>query len=74
MTCSTILVNLEAGRSNAHLLAVAGQLAERFHACVIGTTACAPIQLTYGDSYGYAYGDVVEQDSKDIDRDQRRRG
>ena len=67
MAYRTILVNLEAGRSNKHLLAVAQQVAERFQAEVIGSTACAPIQMLYGD--GYAYGDIFEQDSKEIERE-----
>lgn len=71
VTYSTILVNIEAGRSNAHLLAVAGQVAERFQAGVIGSTACSPIQMAYGDSGGdgYAWGDIIDQDSKDMERE-----
>lgn len=65
MTYRTILVNLEAGRSNTHLLDAAKQVAERFQATVIGSTACAPIQLLYGD--GQAYGDIFEQDNKEIE-------
>ncbi len=64
MTYTTILVNLEAGRSNAHLLQAASVVAERFQARVIGSTACTPLQLVYGD--GYAYGDILEQDSQEI--------
>jgi nucleotide-binding universal stress UspA family protein len=68
---STILVNLEAGRSNAHLLAAAGQVADRFQAGVIGSTACSPIQLANGSSTGdgYAWGDIIDQDSKEIERE-----
>jgi len=65
VTYRTILVNLEAGRSNTHLLDAAKQVAERFQATVIGSTACAPIQLLYGD--GQAYGDIFEQDNKEIE-------
>jgi len=67
MAYKTILVNLEAGRSNAHLLAVAQQVAERFQAGVIGSTACNPIQMLYGD--GYVYADIFEQDRKEIERE-----
>jgi len=67
VTYATILVNLEAGRSNAHLLNVAMQIAERFQAGVIGSTACSPIQMVYGD--GYAYGDILEEDSKEIEHE-----
>ena len=66
MTYKTILVNLEAGRPDTHLLAVARQVAERFESRVIGSTACSPIQMLCGD--GYAYGDIFEQDSKEIER------
>jgi nucleotide-binding universal stress UspA family protein len=64
MTYTTILVNLEAGRSNKQLLQVAGDVAERFAAGIIGSTACTPIQMLYGDCY--AYGEVFDQDSKEI--------
>jgi len=67
MTYKTILMNLEAGRSNVHLLVVAKQVADLFQAAVIGSTACTPIQMLYGD--GYAYGDIFEQDSKEIERE-----
>jgi hypothetical protein len=64
VTYATILVNLEAGRSNTYLLEAANAVAERFQAVVIGSTACMPLQVPYGD--GYAYGDVFEQDNKEI--------
>ena len=67
MSYSTILVNLEAGRANTHLLAVARHVSERFNAGVIGSTACMPIEVMYAD--GYAFGDVYEQDSKEIERE-----
>jgi nucleotide-binding universal stress UspA family protein len=57
-------VNLEAGRSNKHLLEAANDVADRFQAAVIGSAACAPIQMLYAE--GYAYGDVLEQDQKEI--------
>lgn len=65
MTYATILVNLEAGRSNKHLLQAATEVAERFQAAVIGTTACAPLQIFYGDG-GYVSGEFFEQDKKQI--------
>ncbi len=67
MTYSTLLVNLEAGRPNTHLLHTAREVAERFQSGIIGIAACQPLQMLYGD--GYAYGDVLEQDGKDIARD-----
>ena len=69
MTYATLLVNLEAGRSNAHLLEVAGDLAERFQSGVIGMTACQPIQLVAAE--GYAYGDIFDQDSQEIEKETR---
>ena len=43
--CPTLLVNLEPGRSNAALLQVAGSLAERLDAGVIGVAARQPAQF-----------------------------
>jgi nucleotide-binding universal stress UspA family protein len=67
MTYATLLVNLESGQSNSHLLQVAAQLAARFQARVIGITACMPIKLLYGD--GYIDGVVFEQDRQEIDQE-----
>lgn len=67
MTYKTILVNLEAGRSNDHLLQVARQVAERFEAGVIGIAACKPIQTICEDCH--AYGEMFDQDRKDIQRE-----
>ena len=40
MTYATVMVNLQLGRSNANLVQVAGDLAERFGSGVIGIAAC----------------------------------
>ena len=45
----SLLVHLELGRSNEHLLQVAGALSERFDARVTGVAACAPPMMIYGD-------------------------
>ncbi len=45
MASSTLLVNLETGGSNAGLLQVAGGLADRLGAAVIGVAARQPMQL-----------------------------
>ncbi len=45
----SLLVHLELGRSNEHLLQVAGELSERFGARVMGVAACAPPMMVYGD-------------------------
>jgi nucleotide-binding universal stress UspA family protein len=67
MTYATILVNLEAGRPNAHVLDVAGTIAERFQAGVIGSTACATLQVFAGD--GYIDGEIFEADRNEIARE-----
>ena len=64
MTYSTILVSLEAGRSNKHVLQAANDVADRFEASIIGSAACTPIQPVYAD--GYAYAEVFDQDNKEI--------
>jgi nucleotide-binding universal stress UspA family protein len=63
----TLMVNLELGKTNAGLLAIAGDLAERFHAHVIGIAACQPMQFVYG--MGYVSGDYFEQDLADLKKD-----
>jgi hypothetical protein len=61
---STLMVHLELGKPNAGLLAVAGDLAERFHAHVIGIAACQPMQFVYG--MGYVSADFFERDMADL--------
>ena len=67
MTYGTLMVHLELGRSNAGLLQIAGDLAERFHASVIGIAACQPMQIVYGD--GFISGDIYEQDRQQLDKE-----
>lgn len=67
MSFPTLLAHLELGRSNAELLAVTGDLAERFGAAVIGVAACQPVQMLYGD--GFLAGEVIEQDRADIGKE-----
>lgn len=64
MTYSTILVNLEAGCSNKHLLEAANDVADRFQAAVVGSAACMSVQMFYADAY--SVGDIFEQDRKEI--------
>jgi nucleotide-binding universal stress UspA family protein len=45
----SLLVHVELGRSNKHLLEIAGELLERFDARIIGVAACAPPVMIYGD-------------------------
>ncbi len=61
VTYSTLMVHLELGRPNAGLLQIAGDLAQRFQAGVIGIVACQPMLLVYSDGT-YVSGDVFEQD------------
>ncbi len=67
MAYATLLVNLEAGRSNRHLLEAAADVAERFGAGVTGVAACQPMQMVYGD--GYAFADMLERDRQEIARE-----
>ena len=67
MTYSTLMVHLELGESNAGLLQIAGDLAERFQAAVIGIATCQPLQLALSD--GYVTGEVLRQDVEEIERE-----
>ncbi len=67
MTYSTLMVHLALGQSNAGLLAIAGGLASRFRAHVIGIAACQPMQFVYG--MGYVSADFFERDLADIKKD-----
>ena len=49
MGYKSLLVHLELGRSNGHLLQIVGELSDRFDARVIGVAACAPPVMIYGD-------------------------
>jgi nucleotide-binding universal stress UspA family protein len=64
MSYATLMVHLELGRSNAGLLQIAVDLAERFQAKVIGIAARQPLQMVYGD--GYVSGDLFERDREEI--------
>jgi nucleotide-binding universal stress UspA family protein len=67
MTYATLMVHLELGRSNTGLLQITGDLAERFHAGVIGIVACQPMQYVYGETY--ISGDLVDQDRMEIEKE-----
>ena len=72
MTYATLMVHLEFGGSNAGLLHIAADLAERCHASVIGIGVCQPLQpvsSNMGD--WYISGDVVEFDREEIDREDK---
>jgi nucleotide-binding universal stress UspA family protein len=60
------MVHLEPGHSNADLLKVTGDLAERFDARVIGIVACREMQFVYGD--GYIPADLIDQDRGQLEK------
>jgi nucleotide-binding universal stress UspA family protein len=62
VTYATLMVHLEVGRSNTGLLQLAGDLAERFQAGIVGVAACHPMQILYSDAY--IAGDVLEQNQE----------
>lgn len=67
MSYANLMVHLEIGRSNVDLLQVAGDLAKRFQARVVGIGACQPMQLVYND--GYIPERLVKEDLDEIDKD-----
>lgn len=67
MTCATLMVHLEPGRSNANLLRTAGDLAQRMHASVIGISACQTLPLCYGDTY--VSGGTIQKLQEEVDKE-----
>jgi nucleotide-binding universal stress UspA family protein len=67
MTYATLMVHVELGRSNADLLNITADLAQRFQASVIGIAACQPIQYVYGDDF--ISGQVAEQNLAEIQQE-----
>lgn len=61
MTYATMMVLMELGCPNTSVLQVAGDLAERFHASVIGIAVSQPMQVVYGDGC-FIPGDLIERD------------
>jgi len=61
---TTVMVHLKLGQSNAYVLRVASELAERFESRLIGIAAAQPIQFNIGD--GYISGDLIEQERDEI--------
>jgi nucleotide-binding universal stress UspA family protein len=60
LTYRTLMVHLDPSHSNAGLLKIVGDLAERFDARVIGIVACREMQFVYGD--GYIPADLLDRD------------
>ena len=67
MTYATLMVPLQLGHANETLLHTVGDLAERFHAGVIGVAACRPLQVVCRQSPVSAV--LFEEDRKVIDRE-----
>ena len=65
MSYATLMVHLQAGSPNTAVLKIAGDLADRLNAHVIGIAVCQPIRIIYSD--GYVPGDIIEQDRQEID-------
>jgi len=66
-TYKSLMIHLEAGHSNPALLRIAKDLADRFHAGVVGIAGRQPMQLLYGGEY--LTGDLVQEDRDTIARD-----
>lgn len=64
MNGASLMLHLELGRPNAALLQVAGALAERLDASVIGVAACQPMVMAYGE--GYVSAELMAKDSREI--------
>lgn len=69
MTYKSIMVHLELGGDNDGVLQIAGDLAERFNADVIGIAACQPIQILYNEGLGA--DDAITQDRAEIAREMK---
>jgi nucleotide-binding universal stress UspA family protein len=67
LSYATLLVQLDLDQTNEARLKIAADLAERFHAGVIGVAACAQtIPLYFTD--GFVADELVEQDRTDIEQ------
>ena len=67
MDYKTLMVHLELGRDNSGLLKIAGDLAGRYKAAVIGIAACQPIRVLYDEGYGT--GDVLAVDRQEMEKE-----
>ena len=67
MTYATLMVHLELGQTNAGILQVAGDVADRFQSRIVGITAAQVVQDVYCE--GYMSGDVIEADIKRLEKD-----
>jgi hypothetical protein len=67
VTYAALMVHLEPGRSNTGLLKIAGNLAVRLQADVIGITACQHMQIIQGD--GHIPAALLEADRNEIEKE-----
>ena len=67
MDYKTLMVHLELNGDNEGVLNIAGELAERFKAKVIGIAAAQPVKLLYDE--GCTAGEVMAEDQAEIDRE-----
>lgn len=67
MAYQTVMVHLRVGEPNEGVLKVAGDLAQRFSARVVGIAACRPIDLAYTD--GFYAGEVLDQDRAEMEQE-----
>jgi nucleotide-binding universal stress UspA family protein len=66
MTYKTIMVHLQLGQSNAGLLRIADELADRFQAKLVGVAVCQPMRLIYNE--GYVPAGLVEDDRRHLEQ------
>lgn len=66
MSFKTLMVHLELGQDNGGVLNIAGELAARFGARVIGIAACQPMPLLYDE--GLMTIETVSMDRDEINR------
>ena len=69
MTYATLMVHLDLGTSNEGRLRIAGDLATRFDAAVIGIAACQTMPVGYDGSY--VSGDLIEDDRRQKAKEMR---
>jgi nucleotide-binding universal stress UspA family protein len=67
MSYKSILVNLQLGKTNGGVLAVAGDLAERFNAHVLGVAMYRPIQIC--ETEAYLMSDLAARDREGRQRE-----
>lgn len=64
MAYKSLMVQLEPGHANTAVLQATGDLAERFHAHVVGIAVCRPMQIVYGEAY--VSGELIEEEKKQM--------